>query len=291
MTFISYAQNLEDVLLWRALGNIDGGFYIDVGANDPEQDSVTKAFYERGWRGVNIEPLPGHHQALVAARTRDINLAVALGAKDEGELTLYDVPSVRGWASLSRDVAAKHAEEGHEVVESRVPVRTLTSICNEYVTGEIHFLKIDVEGFESEVIKGMDFERWRPWIVIIEATQPNSSVPSYEEWEPLIVDYGYSFAYFDGLNRYYISAEHNELASDFSVQPNVFDDYATIGQIRASQWVQEYREKAEEYRIKAERYETDLSALYNSASWKLTKPIRFIGKLIKYFLFPSRLDK
>jgi len=49
VTFISYAQNHEDVLLYRALKGVGKGFYIDVGANDPEEDSVTKAFYDRGW--------------------------------------------------------------------------------------------------------------------------------------------------------------------------------------------------------------------------------------------------
>ena len=61
MRFISYAQNNEDVLLWRALGHVRDGFYIDVGANDPVEHSVTKAFYDAGWRGISIEPLPAFH--------------------------------------------------------------------------------------------------------------------------------------------------------------------------------------------------------------------------------------
>ena len=56
MTFISYAQNFEDVMLWRALRGVENGSYIDVGAADPEVHSVTAAFYKRGWRGVNVEP-------------------------------------------------------------------------------------------------------------------------------------------------------------------------------------------------------------------------------------------
>ena len=57
MTFISYAQNFEDVILRRALKDIEKGFYVDVGAHDPVIDSVTKAFYDLGWRGINIEPV------------------------------------------------------------------------------------------------------------------------------------------------------------------------------------------------------------------------------------------
>lgn len=65
MSFISYAQNYEDVMLWRALKHIANGFYIDVGAAWPDKHSVTKAFYDRGWRGINIEPNPVHHASLV----------------------------------------------------------------------------------------------------------------------------------------------------------------------------------------------------------------------------------
>ena len=97
MRFISYAQNNEDVLLWRALGHVRDGFYIDVGANDPVEHSVTKAFYDAGWRGINIEPLPAHIAAFDAQRPGDVNLAVAAGS-EAGTLTLYDVPAVRGWA-------------------------------------------------------------------------------------------------------------------------------------------------------------------------------------------------
>lgn len=224
MTFVSYSQNSEDVLLWRALGHVRHGFYIDVGANDPVEHSVTKAFYERGWHGISIEPLPAFHQAFEEQRPHDVNLAVAAGATD-GELTLYDVPAVRGWASPQASVAEMHRAEGHEVAEIKVPVRTLTSICEQHVRGEIHFLKVDVEGFEGEVLRGMDFARWRPWILVIEATLPNSRETNHGSWEHLVTDQGYRFAWFDGLNRYYVADEHAELGAHLTIQPNVFDEF------------------------------------------------------------------
>ena len=224
MTLISYAQNLEDVLLWRVLGHVNNGFYIDVGANDPEEHSVTKAFYDAGWRGISIEPLPSFHQAFLDQRPRDVNLAVAAGSAD-GELTLYDVPAVRGWASPEESVAELHRAEGHEVAELTVPVRTLASVCAEHVEGEIHFLKVDVEGFEGEVLRGMDFARWRPWVLVIEATLPNSRATNHASWEHLVLAQRYRFAWFDGLNRYYVAEEHGELMAHFGIQPNVFDDY------------------------------------------------------------------
>lgn len=224
MSFISYAQNNEDVLLWRALGHVKDGFYIDVGANDPVEHSVTKAFYDAGWHGINVEPLPAHIAAFDAARTRDINLAIAAGSAD-GELTLYDVPAMRGWASPEQAVAEAHRADGYDIAELKVPVRTLAAVCAEYVTGDIHFLKIDVEGFEGEVIQGMDFARWRPWVLVIEATVPGSRETNHATWDHLVTGQRYRFAWFDGLNRYYVADEHAELAARFGIQPNVFDDY------------------------------------------------------------------
>jgi FkbM family methyltransferase len=226
MTFISYAQNSEDVLLWRALGHIKDGFYIDVGASDPVEHSVTKAFYDAGWHGINLEPLPTHVAAFAEQRPRDLNLAVAAGSR-QGELTLYDVPAVRGWASPKQSVAESHRAEGHEVAELRVPVRTLASVCEEHVQGEIQFLKIDVEGFEGEVLQGMDFGRWRPWVLVIEATLPGRRETSHETWEHLVTGQRYRFAWFDGLNRYYVAEEHPELLDAFGVQPNVFDAFVS----------------------------------------------------------------
>ena len=226
MSFISYAQNYEDVLLWRALKHVPSGFYIDVGANDPELHSVTKAFYDSGWCGINIEPMPSYGAAFVEQRPRDINLNVAAGATS-GSITLFDVPDVNGWASTDAGVAANHRAHGHQVVEHTVPLLTLAEICREHVRGPVHFLKVDVEGFEADVLRGMDFSVCRPWIVVVEAIMPNSRDSNHASWEALLTDHQYRYAWFDGLNRYYVAEEHAELAAHLQLQPNVFDDYIT----------------------------------------------------------------
>lgn len=224
MNFVSYSQNFEDVILWRALKHIENGFYIDVGANDPYQDSVTKAFYERGWRGINIEPVSEWFEKLERERPLDINLNVSAGA-EQGKLLLYEIPNT-GLSTHSNINAERHKLElGVDVRAITVQVKTLTEICHEYHSAPIHFLKIDVEGMEKEVLAGLDFSVVRPWVVLIEATLPNTSVEDFKGWEGILLSADYDFVYFDGLNRFYVAKEHKELKSAFLIPPNYFDEF------------------------------------------------------------------
>jgi FkbM family methyltransferase len=229
MSFVSCAQNFEDVMLWSALSHVENGFYIDVGANDPAVDSVTKAFYERGWHGINIEPLTSYHADLAENRPRDINFQCAAGAAN-GEIEVWEC-DVRGWATASADVVAQHTANGHAGAFHKVPVSQLTDICAQHVSGEIHFLKIDVEGFEKSVIDGMDFSRFRPWILVIEAARPNSTEEIHDEWEVDVLSAGYVLAYRDGLNRFYSAQEHAELLNFLRYPPNVFDGFMRSEQL------------------------------------------------------------
>ncbi len=222
MTFVSFAQNYEDVMLWRALKDVSAGFYVDVGANDPDQDSVTRAFYERGWSGINIEPVAAYHEKLSRSRPRDVNLQVAAGIV-EGERTLYEIPGT-GLSTLDADIADRHRASGMEVRRVNVHERPLGSILAEYATGDIHFLKIDVEGAELDVLAGADFVRQRPWIVVVEATAPLTRIPSHKTWEHFLAAADYVFAYFDGLNRYYVASERSNLAA-FIGPPSAADDF------------------------------------------------------------------
>jgi FkbM family methyltransferase len=299
MNFVSYAQNFEDVMLWRALKHIDKGFYIDIGANDPFVESVTLAFYERGWRGINVEPVPSHHADLLKERPRDINLQCAAGA-ESGELEVWEC-NVRGWATASAETVSQHTANGHQGLFYKVPVFQLKDICEQYVTGEIHFLKIDVEGFEKSVIDGMDFSRFRPWILVIEATKPNSTEEVYSEWQESVLSAGYMLAYTDGLNRFYVAIEHaSTLLQSLKYPPNVFDGFKLANQLEAETKAQQAETKAQQAETKAQQAETkaqqaetkaqqaetasnqalmQLQAVYASISWRITAPIRAVGRL------------
>jgi FkbM family methyltransferase len=230
--FISYAQNGEDVMLRRALKHIETGCYVDVGAADPILDSVTCAFYLAGWRGINIEPSPEAFKKLAAARPDDININVAAGEVD-GEMPFYLIEGADVLGTGAPEQLEVLNRQGHRNSEIKVPVRRLQSITAAHARETVHFLKIDVEGLERAVLAGADFTKFRPWIVVIEATAPNAPAPTHQNWEHLLTAAGYDFAWFDGLNRFYLAAEHPELAAAFAAPPNVFDHYMRYGEAAA----------------------------------------------------------
>ena len=232
MIFVSYAQNFEDVMLWRALSTVENGFYIDVGANHPILDSVTKAFYEQGWSGTNIEPLQQHIEELQQDRPRDINLQIAL-SNHTGEAEII-VPELRGLASLDHEMKQRYADESYQSQTVTVHVTTLEAIWQEHVGDRaVHFLKIDVEGHEKQVLEGLDLTQHRPWIMVIESTLPNSQVENHETWLPLLLNNDYQEVYFDGLNRYFCAKEQVALKDFFKTPPNVFDGFIRYTEFKA----------------------------------------------------------
>lgn len=221
MSFVSYAQNFEDVMLWRALKHVENGTYVDVGAQHPTIDSVSKAFYLHGWRGIHIEPVQQYAELLRDDRPDEIVLQVALGETD-GVLALNVIPET-GLSTAIDQYAQAHHEHGFATRQVHVPMLTLKTALPMLAGRDVHWLKIDVEGFEAQVLKGWDSSTLRPWIMVVEATVPGSAQRDYETWDPIIQEAGYRFVYFDGLNRFYVADEHAELVAAFSAPPNVFD--------------------------------------------------------------------
>jgi FkbM family methyltransferase len=226
MKFVTYAQNFEDLMLHRALKNVDGGFYIDLGAAEPEMHSVTKAFYEKGWKGINVEPGSGPFKRLVNSRVRDINLNVGIWSR-KGPLKMYFVAAENELSTTNLWLMQQHKAAGWPVREEIISVTTLSDICEEHVQDqEIHFLKVDVEGAEVEAFKGHDFKRWRPWIIVVESHEPERVSQHWVPVEELVIEGGYTFVYCDGLNRFYLANErYDELHKAFETPPNIYDNW------------------------------------------------------------------
>lgn len=212
---VTYAQNREDLLLAGLLDGVSGGFYVDVGANHPDHDSVTRLFYERGWQGINIEPNPELHRQLVTRRPRDVNLLLGL-ASVPGALRLRCYPELDGLSTFSREVRLAMLRERpaarHHDIECEVS--TLAAVLAEHRTdGDVHFLKIDVEGLELEVLTGNDWKRHRPWVLCIER---NLDPARQAAVRALLGACRYEAIFDDGINDYWLAAEHAELRRRFS---------------------------------------------------------------------------
>jgi FkbM family methyltransferase len=222
--FLSYAQNFEDVILRRVLRDVARGFFVDVGAHDPEFMSLTKAFTEMGWRGINIEP-SSTFDKFPSARPNDINLNCAVSDHD-GTATLHEYPDGPGLTRLDSVVTEVMKSHTQRVIKQTVPVRTLTSIFEEHATAQVvDFMSIDVEGHERAVLTGNDWQRFRPRVLVIEATETLTEKPTHHLWEEIVRSARYVFAYFDGLNRYYVRVEDAQLLPLFGLPPNVFDEF------------------------------------------------------------------
>ncbi|MCI0565037.1 MAG: FkbM family methyltransferase, partial [Nitrososphaera sp.] len=220
---VSCAQNMEDIYL-RRLFPKDQGFYVDVGAAHPVQHSVTKIFYDRGWCGINVEPHPQYYDLLCQSRTRDTNLNIALSDQcGTVDFSLNVRIPEMSTLEIAHSEPSDPSRQGRSVL-IQVNTRTLADICQEYCGyREIDFLKIDVEGHERFVLKGADWERWRPKVVIVEATKAGTQQPSHATWEGILIAANYIAAWFDGLNKYYVRSETSELLSRLQVPICVFD--------------------------------------------------------------------
>jgi FkbM family methyltransferase len=288
--FVSYAQNFEDVILWRALKHVALGFYVDIGAQDPVADSVSLSFYQRGWRGVHVEPVAQYAQKLRAARPDEQVIEAAIG-RSQKTIRLFEFPDT-GLSTASEAIAQTHIAKGFSNRSKEVACIPLSQLLDAQGDRPIHWLKIDVEGMEQDVIESWPPSLVRPWIVIVESTKPNSREASFTDWESKLLALGYEFAYFDGLNRFYVSMGQPGLKAEFGIGPNLFDDFSVN---EHSQFARQSRSKIERQKAeiavknekiaahqvqvdalktKADAAKRELAAVYTSTSWKVTALVR-----------------
>ncbi len=301
--FVSYAQNREDVVLWRALHDVEGGTYVEVGAHHATELSVSKAFYDRGWSGLCIEAMPQLAEEFAAARPRDTVVQAAVLDTDADTVVLHAVEGT-GLSTVVDEVGAEHGEHGWVVHDVEVPARRLDDLLDEHVEGEVHWLLVDTEGAEPSVLASVDLRRWRPWVLVVEATAPLSNEPTHESWEPGVLAAGYELCLFDGLSRFYVAEEHAErLRPLLSYPACVLDPYVThdVHDMRTrlheavtevirwrGQVLQRWTEAASAALDapgagghpghEAARLRAELDALHSTLSWRVTAPLRTVRR-------------
>ena len=167
----SYSQSYEDLIIDRILGNKKDGSYLDIGAFDPHDLSNTRRFYDRGWRGCNIEPEPSRHQRFMQERPGDINLNMGI-SDSEGRLVFYDmVPGAL--STFSEQRARELIQMGGKLNrEIEVPVTTMREVFSKWLKGKtVDFCTIDTEGMDLKVLKSNDWTKYRPRVLCVEAVE------------------------------------------------------------------------------------------------------------------------
>lgn len=230
--FLSYSAeyDLVDLIIFNVFKdfNMKECFYIDIGANDPWEGSVTKTLYDMGWHGINVEPLEPAYERLTEDRPRDINVWCGVG--EEGMLTLYVAGPNGRWSSFDKTVSERLRKMGVAIEEKKVPVIPFSTICETHLPKgqEVHFCKIDTEGYEEQVLKTMDLKQVRPWVITLEFDPAKSASSSNPVWEHMLLEQNYSFVFTHGLNRYYIDQSKIFLKENFVKTETLKEEYEIL---------------------------------------------------------------
>ena len=176
---VSYSQEGEDLILNSVFGSQKSGFYVDVGAHHPKRFSNTYIFYRRGWRGINIDAMPGSMVLFKKVRSRDKNLEIPI-LKERKKMKYYhfNEPALNGFSgelSQQRDGRGDYKVVKVEELEG-FPLR---DILNKHIKTDAHqidFMSIDVEGIDLEVLESNDWDHFRPKVLLVELR--NSSLES-----------------------------------------------------------------------------------------------------------------
>lgn len=202
----SYSQKGEDLILDKLLGNKRKGFYVDIGANDPNRFSNTKRFYERGWSGINIEPDFDNYSKFMRERPRDTNLNIGIGVENS-RMTFYKfMPDTL--STFSKEEADKYVSQGYKLIDKiEVKMVKLCDILSKYLENQnIDFFSVDTEGFDMQVLISSDWKKFRPKIICIESVSHdinNINNKKGDNHEKYLSELGYKKIYDNKLNSIY----------------------------------------------------------------------------------------
>jgi FkbM family methyltransferase len=166
----SWSQEGEDMILARIFEECEKGFYVDIGAHHPLRFSNTMFFYQKGWRGINIDALPGSMEEFRKVRPEDINLEIAVSNAEEESIFYIFNDSALSTFSENLVRVYQKKEEHFVVSEKRLTTKKLGSILKEHLPeGQIiDYLSVDVEGYEMNVLRSNDWNLYKPRVVLTE---------------------------------------------------------------------------------------------------------------------------
>jgi len=204
----SYSQLQEDIEIDNLLNNKTKGFYVDVGANDPNRFNNTKHFYKKGWTGINIEPSFDKYMKFEKVRNRDINLNMGV-ASQEGKLVFFQI-NVDTLSTFSEEIAQNYERQGYIITDRKnIGVHRLDYIFKTYASDKmIDFITIDTEGYDMEVLKSNDWKQYRPKLICVESAFHEITEKKNEhikiEYSNFFSSIGYKKVFNNELNSIYM---------------------------------------------------------------------------------------
>jgi FkbM family methyltransferase len=235
---LSYGGNGEDVVLCRGFYGAPPDYFVDVGAAHPVWGSVTRNLItELGWTGLHVEPhpvqaerlrvaYPEHHveQTAAGAENGHADYFVASGTPDE-----TSTDPTAGLSTMSGTAASTLRSSGTQLERRRVETRPLHDMLTD-AEAPVGFglLKVDVEGFEHEVLAGARLSYWQPKCLVIEATRPNTSTLADDRWRSLIPTDLYRMVLFDGVNEFFVRRDLTDLAQKIGIPVNSIDNALSV---------------------------------------------------------------
>lgn len=198
-----YSQEGEDIILQRFLNYKRSGFYVDIGAHHPTRFSNTFLFYSLGWKGMNIDAMPGSMNLFNELRPRDINLEIPVSGKHQ--IRTYYVFNEPALNTLSKEEAEKNDGLRKYKIVKTIELETLplSQILDKYLPGntEIDFLSIDVEGIDLEVLRSNNWDKYNPNFILIESLGNTLEDTSKSE----------IYLYLNELNYHFVAKTQNTM--------------------------------------------------------------------------------
>jgi len=282
---VSYAPNREDVVLWRGLQGATPGRYVEIGAGHPVRGSVTRALYDHGWAGLTVDADEDCVLLHRSERPRDTQVHAAVVAEPA---TTVELPP----RTTAPDAPAGAARTA--------PGRTLDRVLDEHGWRDepTHVLVLAVTGGTAGVLAGVDLSAWRPWVVVADARGADGSPD--DGWIDALSDAGYVPCLFDGVSRYFVAEEHEDLGDALSYPACSLDRFVDATHRALEAELAQAREELRRWRAEAlEQWSSagtpgadpataealaaaraEVAALRASTSWRVTAPLRAISSLL-----------
>lgn len=162
----SYSFNGVDLIVNYIFKNKKEGFYLDIGAQHPISNNNTYILFKRGWKGINIDLDKKNIDLFKIARPDDFNLNYAI-SDSEKEVDLFFYHESSPINTLSKKVSNFQKANVSQV--KKIKTKTLDKVLDEIsLQHRIDYMNIDVEGYEEQVLKGFNINKFKPYVISIE---------------------------------------------------------------------------------------------------------------------------